>query len=437
MSRKPRNSKSAVAPLGAHEFGRLMAALGATKWSSFAVAVSGGPDSLALCLLAAAWCHRRRRELLALTVDHDLRPEAAAEARQVAAWLAGHGIRHRVLRWRGAKPKGGLPAAAREARYSLLLGCCRRRGIAALLLGHQLEDQAETLLLRLGRGSGVDGLAAMAPASERDGMVLLRPLLGIPRARLIATLEARRQPWLEDPSNRDPSFARSRLRQALAALGDEAAQSRRLAATAASLRRARLALEAATGELLRRAALLDEAGGCRLEAGLLTAAPEEIGLRALARVLMCVGGRVYPPRLAHLERALAGLGQGRTLAGCRLLPGAAGLLVVREAARAEAVELKPGREILWDGRFRLRLASAPAGPYRATALGSVGWRTLRQAEPRFSSPHPAPVRAALPALWRGKRLLAVPGLGYRAAKMPALRAVFAPQTPLIPSPPVV
>ncbi|MAG96886.1 MAG: tRNA lysidine(34) synthetase TilS [Alphaproteobacteria bacterium] len=427
--------------LGAREFGRLMAAVGGATWSSFAVAVSGGPDSLALCMLAAHWCRRRGRELFALTVDHGLRPEAAAEARQVAAWLAEHGIPHQVLRWRGAKPRHGLPAAAREARYDLLLGCCRRRGIQALLLGHQLDDQAETLLLRLGRGSGVDGLAAMAPASRRDGVVLLRPLLTIPRARLVATLEDRRQPWLEDPSNQDPNSARSRLRGFLAALGDDGAESRRLAATAAHLGRARLALEAATGELLARAAVLDEAGYCCVDAGLLAAAPEEIGLRALSRVLMCIGGRIYPPRLERLERAYAGLGQSRTLAGCRLLPTNAGLLVVREAARAEAVELKPRREILWDGRFRIRLGSGPAGPYRVTALGTAGWRTLRRTEPRVANPHPVPARAALPALWQAENLLAVPGLGYAATGTPTdsprMRAVFAPRTPLIPPLPVV
>ncbi len=406
-------------------------------WPWFAVAVSGGPDSLALCLLAAQWCRRRRRQVLALTVDHGLRPEAAMEARQVATWMAQHDIPHRVLRWSGAKPASGLPAAAREARYDLLLDCCRQQGIEALLLGHQLDDQAETLLLRLGRGSGVDGLAAMSPASRRDGVVLLRPLLGVPRARLIATLESRRQPWLEDPTNRDPSFARSRLRGFLAALGDDGAQSRRLAATAAHMGRARLALEAATGALLDSAAVLDEAGFCRLDAEQLAAAPEEIGLRALARVLMCVGGRVYPPRMERLERAYAELGQGRTVAGCRLLPGASGLLVVREAARIEVVEMKPGGKIFWDGRFRLRLASRPAGAYRVAAMGAAGWRALRQAEPGFHSPFPAAARAALPALWRGERLLAVPGLGYAAPESPRLHAVFAPQTPLIPPPPVV
>ncbi|MBM4438672.1 MAG: tRNA lysidine(34) synthetase TilS, partial [Actinobacteria bacterium] len=126
-----------------------------------AVAVSGGADSLALTLLADEWARRTGRSIAALTVDHGLRPDSAAEASQVGAWLAAARIRHEVLRWEGQKPRSGIHAAAREARYRMLTSWCRENDVRDLLLAHHRDDQSETFLMRLARGSGPDGLAAM------------------------------------------------------------------------------------------------------------------------------------------------------------------------------------------------------------------------------------------------------------------------------------
>src|SRR5262249_13344993 len=206
------------APLRAAEFDRLMQAVGPFESRPrVAVAVSGGSDSMALALLAHDWATRRGGEIAALTVDHGLRTEAAAEARQVGRWLRGRGIAHRILRWRpppGAL-SGGMQAAARAARYRLLADWGRQRGGLHVALAHQREDQAETVLLRLARGSGLDGLAAMAPIAERAGVRLIRPLLPIPRARLRATLAGAQQSWVDDPSNDDPAHARIRMRRLL------------------------------------------------------------------------------------------------------------------------------------------------------------------------------------------------------------------------------
>lgn len=317
--------------VGAAEFEQAMGSLG--PWSGFpsaVVAVSGGPDSLALTLLADRWMRAKGGALLAVTVDHGLRPEAAKEARAVKAWLAARGIAHRTLRWRGDKPLSNIAATARAARYALLAGACRRAGTAGLLLGHQQEDQAETFLLRLGRGSGVDGLAAMAPRSSRDGIELLRPLLDVPRARLLATLQAFGQPWIEDPSNADMKAARVRVRALLPQLAEAGIAPGRIAAAAANLGRARQALEAATAALLAEA-ISEEAGGRTIDIARLAAAPREIGLRALDRVLRAVGGRELPPRLERLERLydaiVAGNGGTRTFSGC-LLRTRRGIVVV-------------------------------------------------------------------------------------------------------------
>lgn len=433
-------------PIPAREFARLMARFAPFETAPvISVATSGGADSLALALLAAGWARRLEGRAVALTVDHGLRPGAAAEARQTGRWLARRDIEHHVLRWRGEKPTASLQAAAREARYRLLAAWCRRRQVLHLLLAHHLEDQAETFLLRLGRGSGVDGLAAMAPSTEREGVRLLRPLLEVPKARLRATLTARDSGWLEDPSNRDPAFARTRARRALTALAPLGITAPRLAATARRLARARQAIAAETNELLAQAAGLDPAGYCRLDPRSLANAPEEVGLRALARVLTCVSGAAYPPRLARLERLYATirtdtLAGGRTLAGCRVARAGEALIVCREArAMAGAMALAPGAWSLWDGRFRVRLprraANGLARP-RVAALGAEGWRHLRSAAPEGAfRPMPRTAALVVPALWDVDGLVEVPHLRYRAPGIAptggvCLDIAFRPAVPL-------
>src|SRR5882757_10179449 len=178
------------------------------------LAVSGGPDSIALMWLAARWRRALARgpRLVAVTVDHGLRAEAAREALQVKRLARTLDLPHRTLRWSGAKPRTGLPAAARAARYRLLAQAARAHGATHVLTAHTRDDQAETLLMRMLRGSGIAGLAAMARESEREGVWLARPLLDISKSRLIATLTKARIGFADDPTNRDANFTRPRIR---------------------------------------------------------------------------------------------------------------------------------------------------------------------------------------------------------------------------------
>ncbi|MFK4537768.1 tRNA(Ile)-lysidine synthetase-like protein [Bradyrhizobium ottawaense] len=204
-------------PISTREARRLFAGLKSAP--ALVLAVSGGPDSVALMWLAARWRRSLARgpSLTVVTIDHGLRREAAREAREVKRLATELGLPHRTLRWRGAKPKTGLPAAAREARYRLLAQAARAVGASHVLTAHTRDDQAETLLMRLLRGSGLAGLSAMASLSERDGIVLARPLLEVPKAQLIATLKRARIGFADDPTNRDTAFTRPRLRGAAAA----------------------------------------------------------------------------------------------------------------------------------------------------------------------------------------------------------------------------
>jgi tRNA(Ile)-lysidine synthase len=408
-------------PLAAAEFAELMRPFAPFEpQPRLAIAVSGGADSLALALLADAWARDRGGAVTALTVDHRLRPEAAAEAVQVGAWLAARGIAHRCLVWEAPSARRGVQAAARDARYRLLDEWCGRNGVLHLLTAHHRDDQAETLLLRLVRGSGVDGLAGMAPVAERAACRVLRPLLPVPRARLAATLHAAGQEWLEDPSNRDPSYARVRLRHGAALLAGEGLTAERLAATATHLARARTALEDAVAMLLARAVTLHPAGFARVDAAVLLAAPAETALRALAATLTTVGGADYPPRFERLERLHRALaegfaarhtsGGGRTLGGCRLLPRRDGLLVCREpAAMAPPVAAAPGASVAWDGRFRLRLPSnAPDG----LVLGGLGRDALASLPALNRRFLPPAVQASLPVLRDRKGVVSAPHLRY-------------------------
>ncbi|KDB05463.1 tRNA(Ile)-lysidine synthetase [Defluviimonas sp. 20V17] len=379
-----------------------LAEASATPPARLGVAVSGGGDSLALLHLLHDWAAANGVALSAATVDHGLRAAAAAEAAMVADVCAGLGLPHAVLRWRGWEGRGNLPDAARRARYRLLGDWARGQGLAAVALGHTLDDQAETLLMRLARGSGVDGLSAMAARREAGGMVWLRPLLGVRRGTLRDLLRARGVGWAEDPSNDDPAFDRVKARRALAALAPLGIDAAGLAATAGRMATARAALAHAAHALAQDCVSI-EAGDVVIDRPLFEAAPEETRLRLMAHALGFVGSAEYRPRLASLQAALGAAlgGRRRTLAGCLIRPRARSLRITREYRAVATLETRP--DVLWDGRWRLSgpdsngLTLRALGPEGLARL--PGWRDAGL--PRDSL-------IAAPALWRGPELVAAP-----------------------------
>jgi tRNA(Ile)-lysidine synthase len=313
------------------------------------VAVSGGPDSVALLALLAAWVQMPGRPVLhAATVDHGLRPESAAEAVAVAALCAKLGVGHATLRWEGVKPASGVQAEARRARYALLANEARRLGRATLVTAHTLDDQAETMLMRLAHGSGPSGLAGMRGRSEVNGIPLARPLLGIPKARLVATAEARGLAFVDDPSNSDSRFERVRWREAMPVLAEYGLTAERLGRLAERMARLDEAVAQQARKALDAMALPGEREGrLRLNFLALAAEPEEIVLRVLALALDAVapGGdghgrleRLEACGAALTEAARAGLALRRTLSGCILSLGRDGVLVLQiEPARRRGV----------------------------------------------------------------------------------------------------
>lgn len=310
------------------------------------VAVSGGPDSVALLALLAEWAGPGRPRLLAVTVDHGLRPEATQEAHDVGTLCAGLGVEHRIRRWLGDKPQTGLQEKARTARYALLAEEAKASGATAIVTAHTADDQAETLLMRMTAGSGVTGLAGMAPRSTVNGVVLARPLLGIGKARLVATCEVRGLSFVRDPSNDDPRFARIRWRGLLPELAQIGLSAGRLGQLAARMARADEALERLAVRALAALPAGKEAGRRWFDFACLCREPDEIVIRSLALALEAAqdgdAQAQAPLRLARLEdcaqaliaAAREGRALRRTLGGFRLSLAADGVLtLVRESER--------------------------------------------------------------------------------------------------------
>jgi tRNA(Ile)-lysidine synthase len=274
------------------------------------LAVSGGPDSVALMWLAARWRRALSRgpRLVAVTVDHGLRTEAAREARAVKELARALEVEHRTTRWSGAKPATGVPAAARAERYRLLAQAARSTGASHILTAHTRDDQAETLLMRLLRGSGIAGLSAMARESDRDGVTLARPLLAVPKSRLVATLNRAKVNFVDDPTNRDTAFTRPRLRALLPMLAAEGGDARGLARLASRLARANEAVEVLTDGaeryLVLRGGAAPRKDGRELDTEAFSALPEEIRLRLLMRAINRFGHE-GPAELGKVEALLA------------------------------------------------------------------------------------------------------------------------------------
>jgi tRNA(Ile)-lysidine synthase len=322
------------------------------------LAVSGGPDSTALMVLAARWRDtlKVKPRLIAVTVDHGLRKESKREAAAVARLARKLKIAHRTLRWSGRKPATGLQEAARAARYRLLRQAARKVNAVHILTAHTLDDQAETVLIRMSRGSGLTGLGAMTrlsalPESGEDAITLVRPLLDISKARLVATLRAAEIPYADDPSNRDPRFTRTRLRAMMVALADEGLDASRLAQLARRLKRAETAIEAsvdrAVAELMVK---LPPLGSVAVERRRFVELPAEIALRLLARAITEVGdeGPVELGKLEALKSALDNAqndGDGRfrrTLAGAVVTLTDRQLIVERAPPRRRKLLTKRG-----------------------------------------------------------------------------------------------
>lgn len=382
-----------------------------------AIAVSGGPDSVALMLLAAEWADASAAPLFltAITVDHGLRTESRAEAEHVAVWAEQAGLEHVILTCDDLHAGSCLQERAREQRYTRLTSWCMENGAGAVALAHTLDDQAETLLMRLARGSGLDGLTAMSPVSKRSGIDLVRPFLKIAKSRLLATLEHRGHPWLDDPGNRNEDFERVRVRAAMPRLAEIGLTPDALASSASRLAVARDAIEAQVSRAMERGVRVAGAGVCSVDPAVLSGAPEEIAARVLERCLTAVGGGRYPPARDKIVRLAGQLVTdefaGATLGGCIVGRLVTGSIAVTREMRPGAIEnscVARGRSVFWDGRFHV--AVAPDGPEKVVVkpLGEERPDNL-ESDCAWIKRFPGFIRRTLTSVWHEDRLVGVAG----------------------------
>lgn len=399
-----------------------------------ALALSGGRDSVALMRLCAGYAKSRNIALWAFTVDHGLRPEAAAEAEKAARWARQAGVPHRVLHWAGEKPSSGLQAAARAARYRLLVTAADGEGCGALLTGHTADDQAETLFMRLGRGAGPNGLAAMRAESfiahgAGEPLRLLRPMLSFSRAAVTRWLGDAGQDFVDDPSNEDPAFERVRARAVLAALAEQ-----NMMTADKLVRAAARAGNAADRLAAQEDSLLDGLGGVFHGWGGVSVerwrsdAPAAAGLAR--RLIHAAGGGDFAPDEDAAAQAVANAldaGAG-TLGGALLRLWKNRLWFLREPAaltgRAGTPPAAPQPlqgKILWDRRFAVA-ASPGSAELDVAAMGEAAGAFLGARGSLFEGPPEA--LAAQPGVYRKGVLIGAPAL-------PFMETMTAAATPLV------
>ncbi len=330
-----------------------------------AVAVSGGSDSTALMHLVADWATGLLSppQVSILTVDHGLRAASDSEARMVRERAGALGFDHHILRWEGPKPVSALQARARDARYRLMAGWCRAAGAGMLLTAHTLDDQAETVLMRLQRTDSPWSLAGIPIEGQWDGLRLYRPLLKVRRAWLRASLAARGEDWIDDPSNADPRFERVRARTGLEALGRAGISVERLAGLSETSARTAALLEQCARRWIGLHVAEGDAGLCHVSGNAILALPAALQQRILLLIVSHYGGGGSRPEPHELRRLAEWVRSGPvrcTLGGAVLGRRKESFWVTREAGRIARMPLRIMGEgaVVWDGRF---LIEAPEG----------------------------------------------------------------------------
>jgi len=398
-----------------------------------AVAVSGGADSLALTLLLDNWARSQKGRVIALTVDHRFRKSSKKEAIKVGKWLEKYDIEHHVLVNEKPKPKSNLQDEARALRYEMMTSWCKENDILHLAVAHHLDDQAETFLIRLGRGSGVDGLSSMAKVSVKNEVTIIRPLLQVPTLALKKYLKDKKQKWIEDPTNKKDDYTRNKIRKLLLKMSDKELMTGRLAETAKNMARARAALEQQTAREMVKCLELNDAGFCSLNVENFKEITEEIALRILSSTLSSIGGNAYRPRFEKLFALYSAILEknnfkGRTLWGCKIFASKdkKQIIICREESKlAKDRLISKNKEIHWDERFVLSLTNGAQptdykGKFLVGALGQKGWLNIKKSLKKGSKiDYPKEVLYSLPCLKQIssvgiEKIISVPHINFNA-----------------------
>ena len=383
--------------------------------SPFAVAVSGGPDSLALLHLVHAFARKHQKKIFALTVNHGLRRDSDKEALFVQKIAQDKEIPHAILTWSETKPSSRIQEKARNARYDLLLNWCKENQVPTLLLGHHQQDQEETFWLRLSAGSGLEGLTGMKSRVNRDGIHVCRPLLTFSKERLTATLEAEKQEWIEDPSNQNPAFFRARFREYLR---EEGLTSTRLEAVMRKLQEDADFIQSSLKEALSQTVQHFEAGYFSIQKEAFERLHPALAKRLISLLVRWFSKDSYPPRSTQIDEILKRLQTSKafTSGGAYWISKATEVLVIREVGEIkDKVSLATlEKPFLWDNRFWVDPSLKHSFSGEETLLSPLKNHPLPKKE--IVSSIPPSVWPTLPALWQKGRIVSIPHLCYTVVK---------------------
>lgn len=396
----------------------------------FAVAVSGGPDSMALMAFFARWRSQNKdtRPALVLTVDHGLRQEAARECALVIDVAKAFKLDARSLRWRAAEGAATSQASARDGRYKIISQTMSRHGLSHLLVAHHMDDQAETVVMRVLHGSGIDGLSGMSRISQRDDVTIVRPLLDFRKQELLEWIIGSKIPYVDDPTNADPRFERARIREMMPVFEKAGGSAPSIVRLSKRAERVRDALESVVENTFNTCVSMDIFGVCRVDLDPVIPLHAEIRGRFIKRLILAVRG-IPEYRLERIERAEDMLFDcyetGFTLSGCRFERDGVSLLVYREARNLARLprDMEPGEQVEWDNRYRVSLGATAEATYRLAPLGEAGWQRAKGRFEALPDVH-AGARASLPALWLDDALVAIPGIDENVLDLIGVRFEF-------------
>ncbi|KIE05639.1 hypothetical protein NF27_DP01830 [Candidatus Jidaibacter acanthamoeba] len=343
-----------------------------------AIAVSGGADSMCLTYLCREWAKATNTEIICLIVDHKFRQESTIEAESVRKRLLEKELRTEILTFHTKKPKANLHAIAREERYNLLTNFCKKNNIKYLLTAHNRNDQAETVLMRIFRGTGIDGLTGIPMHYEINNISILRPLLSFSREEIEATLTYAEWEWVNDPSNLNEKYERSKIRKLINALPEKQLIISRLNLLAKNSTRAKSFLNSHSNKVYEEISYEGKFGEIYLNKAEFLKLDEEIALRILTKTLNRVSGNHYPPRLESLKLLYNLIMENKsfikTLWGCEIKAKAEALLFYRELKAVEHIKkLIPHQETIWDKRYEIKVTEELS----VGALNQQGLKTLK------------------------------------------------------------
>ncbi len=384
--------------------------------TTLAVAVSGGADSMALTLCLKEWCQSRHITLYALHVDHGLRPESGQEAVQVVAWLKSHGVACEVFTLdQLVYASGNRQQEARRQRYSVMAKWCDAHHICYLTTAHHMGDQAETVLMRLARGSGIDGLRGMETYNRVSGIMLWRPWLSVTREQIEAYLTEQQQPWIDEASNHSNAYTRNRIRSLMPALATQGLTQQRLSQTASHMQRASHCLQQISLDWIHTQNALQHSVFACIPIKAFQTLHDELALRVMRLLLCYVAGNTHTPRFVSIQPLVADVKtchsfRSMTLHGCWVGVYQGNLYIGREPARISCNTFTKHHAVIWDKRIKVTVQTIDECA-KIQPLSVKGLKQLRDRQVVLPA-WPAAILHGLPALYCLDEVATVPHIDY-------------------------